>query len=39
MQREKVKKRRKQEKIKKEKLKYWHLIKRDVLKYRKEIGM
>ena len=36
--REQVKQRRQEEVIKKEKLKYWHLIKRDVLKHKKEIA-
>ena len=33
-----VMKRRKVETVKREKLKYWHLIKRDVLKHKKEIA-
>ena len=33
-----VKKRRHEETVKREKLSYWHLIKRDVLKYKKEIA-
>ena len=33
-----MKNRRQEEQIKKEKLKYWHLIKRDVLKHKKEIA-
>ena len=33
-----VKQRREEEQGKKEKLKYWHLIKRDVLKHKKEVA-
>ena len=33
-----VKKRRTEENTKREKLKYWHLVKRDVLKHKKEIA-
>lgn len=36
--RQMVMKRRKVETVKREKLKYWHLIKRDVLKHKKEIA-
>ena len=34
-----VKKRRNEEDIYREKLKYWHLIKRDVLKHKKDIAI
>ena len=34
-----VKKRREDELVYKEKLKYWHLIKRDVLKHKKDLAM
>lgn len=37
MQREKVRKRRQEVTVEKEKRKYFHLIKRDVLKHRKEV--
>lgn len=36
--REEVKKRRNEENQKREKLKYWHLVKRDVLKHKKDIA-
>ena len=33
-----MKQRRKYEQVKKEKMKYWHLIKRDVLKHKREMA-